>query len=126
MLAKINLLPALVISIGNVLLLYFSGGSSIPTYIGMFLYVIFLSIFFSVHYLVMYYLLQPYNKDFKIRKFSYTIVSFLTYFVSYMFTSFEFSSLLFSIYTIIFTIVYVILSMILVYKYSPRTFKISL
>ena len=126
MLAKINLLPALVISVGNVLLLYFSGGSSIPTYIGMFLYVIFLSIFFSVHYLVMYYLLQPYNKDFKIRKFSYTIVSFLTYFVSYMFTSFEFSSLLFSIYTIIFTIVYVILSMILVYKYSPRTFKISL
>ena len=126
MLIKINLIPALIISVGNVLLLYFSGGSSVFTYIGIFLYIIFLSIFFSVHYMVMYYLLQPYNKDFKIRKFSYTIVSFLTYFVSYMFTSFVFSSLLFSIYTIIFTVIYIILSMILVYKFSPRTFKISL
>ena len=126
MLIKINLIPAIIISIGNVLLLYFSGGSSIPTYIGIFLYVLFLSIFFSVHYMVLYYLLQPYNKDFKIRKFSYTIVSYLTYFVAYMFTSFKFNSLLFSIYTIIFTIIYIVLSMLLVYKYSPRTFKISL
>ena len=125
MLIKINLIPAIIISIGNVLLLYFSGGSTIPTYIGMFLYIIFLSIFFSVHYMVMYYLLQPYNKDFKIKKLSYTIVSLLTYFVAYMFTSFKYSSLLFSIYTIIFTIIYVIIGTLLVYKYSPRTFKIN-
>ena len=126
MLIKINLLPALVISIGNSLLLYFSGGADIYTYIGMFLYIIFLSIFFSVHYMVLYYLLQPYNKNFQIRKFSYTIISFLTYFVSYMFTDFIMGSLLFSIYTIIFTIIYVIIGCILVYKYSPRTFKINL
>ena len=76
--------------------------------------------------MVLYYLLQPFNKDIIIRKFSYTIISFLTYFVSYMFTSFVFSSLLFSIFIIIFTVIYIVLSMILVYKYSPRTFKISL
>ena len=126
MVIKINLLPALVISIGNLLLLYFSGGTNLITYISMVLYIIFLSMFFSVHYMVLYYLFQPFNKDFKIRKISYTIISYLTYFASYMFTSFVFSSLLFSIYTIIFTIIYTIIGTLLVYKYSPRTFKLSL
>ena len=61
LLTKINLIPAIILSIGNILLLYFSGGADILTYIGIFLYILFLSVFFSIHYMVLYYLLQPFK-----------------------------------------------------------------
>lgn len=125
MLVKVNLLPAVVIAIGFVFLLYFSGGSIFINYITVPLFIILLSVFFSVHYLVIYYLLQPYNKNLEMKKASYSIVSGLTYFISYIFTDIEMSSLLLSVVGLGFTIVYVIVSLILVYRFAPRTFKIN-
>lgn len=125
MLVKVNLLPAVVIAIGFIFLLYFSGGTIFINYITIPLFIILLSIFFSVHYLVIYYLLQPYNKNLEMKKASYSIVSGLTYFISYIFTDIEMSSLLLSVVGLGFTIVYVIVSLILVYRFAPRTFKIN-
>ena len=59
------------------------------------------------------------------KKASYSIVSGLTYFISYIFTDIEMSSLLLSVVGLGFTIVYVIVSLILVYRFAPRTFKIN-
>ena len=69
---KINLLPAVTIAFGVLLLLIFTGGTSIVNYITIPLFIIILSVFFSVHYLVIYYLLQPYNNKLEIKSFSYT------------------------------------------------------
>ena len=92
-------------------------------FVGLFL--LMFSIFFSVHYLVLYYLLQPYNKNMQIKKMSYSIASFLTYYFSYViFWDLVLSSLTLSIIGIIFTIIYIVLALFLVYRFAPRTFKI--
>ena len=58
----INLMPAGVIGLGLPLLLYLSGGTTQPlNYAVLFVSIIAMSVFFSVHSMVLYYLLQPYN-----------------------------------------------------------------
>lgn len=122
---KVNLLPALIIALGNSILLYITGGSSYLTYVTSFIFILLLSVFFSVHYMIIYYLLQPYNKDMELKKASYSIVTFITYIVSYQISKLVVSSLIFSILGVLFTISYIVLSLILVYKKAPQTFKIN-
>ena len=122
---KVNLIPSFVIGIGNIILLFLTGGASIINYIGSFLFIIILSVFFSVHYLVIYYLLQPFDKSMKIKKISYSIVNLVVYFVSYMLSSFVMNSITFSIYGLIISIAYILIGLKLVSKYAPLTFKIN-
>ena len=121
---KINLIPSIIIGIGNITLLIIVGNYNLFNIIFGFLFIIFLSIFFSLHYLVMYYLLQPYDKDLKVRKISYSIVSILTYYVCFKLSSISFSSFIFSIIGLLFTVVYIIIGVKLVEKKAPLTFKI--
>ena len=74
--------PSLIISIGLMILLYLSGGiSNNINYLIIFLTINSMSIFFSVHYLIMYYLMQPYNLQSEIVDSKYKLVYFLTYLV---------------------------------------------
>lgn len=82
-------------------------------------------VFFSVHYLVIYYLLQPYNKDMQIKNASYSVVTLLTYFVTYSLSDLVLTSSILSIFGILFVVIYIVIALILVYKVSPRTFKIN-
>lgn len=122
---KVNLLPAVVMALGLDILLYITGGTSIINFIMIPLFIIILSVFFSVHYLVIYYLMQPYNKDLEIKSFSYTFVSLITYVVCYFLSDVQMSSLYFSIIGLIFTIVYIVISLRIVYRRAPFTFKIN-
>ena len=125
MVVKVNLMPAIVIAIGTLILLILSGGTVMINYFMIPLFILLLSVFFSVHYLVIYYLLQPFNKDLEMKKASYSLVSGLTYFISYTITDLRVSSFLFSMYGLIFTIMYIIISLFLVYRFAPKTFKIN-
>lgn len=123
---KVNLIPAFIIGIGNIVLLLISNNHyNILTLITTFLFIICLSIFFSVHYLVIYYLLQPYNKEMKMKKMSYSIVTILTYIFTYRLSDLILSSEILSIIGIVFVIAYVSVSLLLVYRVSPRTFKLN-
>ncbi len=124
-LIRVNLLPALVIILGNSLLLLVNGNNNIFIYLMLGLYIISLSIFFSIHYLVIYYLLQPFDSSMQIRKISYSIVSILTYVACYFLIDVNLNYLYFSLFSIIFTIVYSVISLYLVYRFSPETFKIN-
>lgn len=124
-LIKVNLLPAFVIVLGNSSLLYFTKQVNISMYIMLALYIISLSIFFSIHYLVIYYLLQPFNSEMQLKKVSYSLVSILTYVVCYFATNITLNYFNFSLLGILFTITYSLISLYLVYKFSPRTFKIN-
>ena len=122
---KVNLLPAFVIGIGNIVLLLISKNTySTLTLVTTFLFILSLSIFFSVHYLVIYYLLQPFNKDMEVKKASYSFVTLGTYLLCYILTNLVMTSELLSIFGVLFVIIYVILSLFLVYKIAPRTFKL--
>ena len=85
-----------------------------------------MSIFFSIHYLVMYYLLQPYNVNTELKNTTYSIVQGITYLVCYYFMQLRLPTVPFGIAIIIFTIIYSSISLMLVYKLAPKTFKIRL
>ena len=126
-LIKINLLPAIVISIGLPVLLYLTGGTdNYLNYFILFISIIAMSVFFSVHYLVMYYLLQPYNVNIEMKSSTYSIVQWVTYFICYAFIQVKLPTLYFGIATVAFCILYSIIALILVYKYAPKTFKLSI
>lgn len=123
---KINLMPALVIALGLPLLLYLSGGASNPVnYILLPVSILFMSAFFALHYLVMYYLLQPYDIHMTSKSHSYSIAGIITYAFCYLFIQIKMSTFIFSMCVIIFTIVYALLARILVYKYAPKTFRLK-
>ena len=122
---KVNLIPAIVICIGNLILLYITGGSSVVNYISSSLFILLLSIFFSVHYMVIYYLLQPYNKDMEVKKVSYSVVTLATYFIAYALSDVVLSSVVFSLLGVLFTIIYIVIALILVYKRACKTFKLN-
>ena len=123
----INLVPALLIGIGLSFLLYITGGTDNNlNYIILFISIIAMSIFFSVHYLVMYYLLQPYNANTEMKSSTYSIVQGITYFVCYFFIGKQLSTFYFGLATIIFSILYCFISLIIIYKKAPKTFKLRI
>ena len=78
----INLVPAVVIGLGLVILLFSTGGTDNPlNYIVTFVSMVALSIFFSVHYLMLYYLLQPYNAGTEMKSGTYQLIVWVTYIV---------------------------------------------
>ena len=85
-----------------------------------------MSIFFSVHHLVIYYLLQPYNINSETKNTTYTIVNILTYVVCYWMIDLRLPTLYFGLATILFAITYSLISLLLVYKLAPKTFKIRI
>lgn len=121
---KVNLLPAITIGIGNAIILGLNN-TSILTIMCMIIFIICLSIFFSTHYLVIYYLLQPYNKNMEMKKISYSITTLLTYIVCYQMFSLVFNINILSIFGIIFSCLYIIISLVIVYKIAPQTFKLN-
>lgn len=124
-LITINMLPATLIGLGLALLLYLSGGTDNPlNYIILFVSIIAMSIFFSVHYLVMYYLLQPYNVNTEMKSSTYKVVQAITYFVCWYMIQVQLPTFYFGIATIVFCVAYCLISLFLAYKYAPKTFKL--
>ncbi len=122
---KVNLLPAAAIGAGLAALLYASGGTDNPVnYAVIVVSVIALSVFFSVHYLMLYYLLQPYNAGTEMKSGAYRIIVSATYFVCYLMIHFKLPTLAFGIMTTAFCVIYCIVASILVYKLAPKTFRI--
>ena len=122
---KVNLPVATVIGIGLDILLYLTGGTdSVINYGVLIVAPVCLSIFFSVHYLVMYYLLQPFDAETKLTNPVYSAVKNITYIVSFVTLQMEFESLYFGMGTIIFCVLYCIIACVLVYIFAPKTFRI--
>ncbi len=121
----INLLPGTIIALGLPLLVLASGGTQNPLdYLIIFTSIISMSIFFSVHGMVLYYLFQPYNSKMEIKSPLFSIINMLTYFVCFFAIGERIPLLLFGITMIAFCIVYVAVALILVYRLAPKTFKL--
>lgn len=121
----VNLMPATVIAAGLPLLLYLSGGTTDPlNYIILSVSILAMSVFFSVHTLVLYYLLQPYNANIEVKNATYSIASSVTYFICYFAVGKRVPTLIFGIGISAFCIIYVIIAMILAYHLAPKTFRL--
>ncbi len=124
-LTKLNLLPAVTISLGLMAMLYVTDGLGQPLYFLLIpLAIISMGIFFSVHSLTIYYLLQPYAANTEIKSVPYQFVTGITYFFCYMLLQIDVNSFWFAIIMTTFCIAYCIGACILVYKFAAKTFKI--
>lgn len=122
---KINAVPALVIGVGLALLLFVSGGTAQPmNYVVLVVSVLCMSVFFSIHYLTIYYLLQPYTAGTQMKGGTYRLVCILTYFGCFYLMQIRMPTLLFGAMAIVFCVIYSILACVLVYKLAPKTFRL--
>ena len=122
---KVNLLPAAVGGIGLDALMFVSGGADSPiTYGVIFVSMCALSVFFSVHYLTIYYLLQPYNAGTEIKNGTYKLITSATYLVCYFMIYLKVPTLVFGLLTIVFCLLYAAVACFLVYRFAPKTFRI--
>lgn len=121
----LNLIPAIVLCIGIIAITIASGHASdivelAPTLIA----IIFLSVFFSTHYLVMYYVIQPYTKQLQVKSPTFSIINFGVYMVSYMCLQIETTSSVFSLWVVILTFIYIVIALMVSYNLAPKTFKL--
>ena len=122
---KVNLLPATVLGAGLSVIFYMIGGSGkLFECILVFLSVISLSVFFSVHYLTIYYLLQPYNPSTEVKSGTYFIIQFVTYVVSFIMIYIKLPVFIFGILCVAFCVIYCLVACILVYRFAPKTFRL--
>ena len=124
----LNLLPGAVISAALPLLLLVSGGTERPVeYVVLAVSIPVMSVFFSTHYLVLYYLLQPYTAGLESRNPAYRVLTSLTYLVCY-FVGTRLgdlaSPLLFGGIVIAFCLLYLPIALILAYRLAPKTFRL--
>lgn len=121
----INLMPAVVIALGLPLLLYITGGTTQPVnYLVLFVSILVMSVFFSVHSMVLYYLLQPYNVNLESKSALYSIINWITYFICWGAIQVQLPTLWFGSAITAFCLVYCIAAFLLAYKMAPRTFKL--
>lgn len=121
----INLLPGMVAALGLPLLMYCAGGTDDPlNYLVVFVSILSMNIFFSVHYLTLYYLLQPYTAGSELKNFAYSFAAGLTYFVCYILTDVDVPPVAFGTLCILFCVAYCLIACVLVYFLAPKTFRI--
>ena len=122
---KINAVPALVIGGGLALILFATGGTDNPlNYVILIVSILCMSLFFSIHYLTIYYLLQPYNAGTELKSGTYRMILTVTYFICFAFMKLRMPIMIFGAMTIVFCILYSIVACILVYRLAPKTFRI--
>ncbi len=122
----LNIIPALTLCIAIVCIILASGYSSyIVGMIPLFLSILCLACFFSIHHLFMYYVLQPYTAELTVKSPLFKIINMVMYLVSYMCLQVRTSSYYFTTWIIITTIVYMVIALILTYRVAPRTFKLK-
>ena len=122
---KINAVPALVIGIGLALILFATGGTDNPlNYVVLIVSILCMSLFFSIHYLTIYYLLQPYNAGTELKSGTYRIVLSVTYVVCFALMRLRMPIMIFGIMTIVFCALYSVVASILVYRLAPKTFRL--
>ena len=120
---KVNLLPAAVIAAGLCLILALSGGTDNPVnYLVLIVSILCLSVFFSVHYLTIYYLLQPYNAGTEMKNGTYRLVLMATYLICFILMQLRLPTLLFGGAVILFCAANRAIPAVLVYRPAPKTF----
>ena len=121
---KINAVPAVIIGVGLSAILYVSGGTEQPlNYAVIFVSILCMSVFFSVHYLTIYYLLQPYNVGTELRSGTYRLVTTVTYLICYFMMQLRVPTFIFGLLMIVFCVLYSIIACIMVYRLAPKTFR---
>ena len=87
--------------------------------------ILLLSVLFSLHYLFLYYVFQPFTKDYNEKNPFYTILNNGMYIVCLMVMNLHVEIANFVLYVLMFTLAYIGIALFCVYRYAPKTFRIK-
>ncbi|MCB2295241.1 SoxR reducing system RseC family protein [Clostridium algoriphilum] len=121
----INIIPALTLCVAIACIIIASDSSQLIKMIPLFLCIICLACFFSIHHLFMYYVLQPYTEQLTVKSPLFKIINTVMYFASYLCLQIRTSSYYFTTGIIITTVVYMAVALIVIYRVAPKTFKLK-
>ncbi len=125
-----NFVPALALCGGIVIFALASGNIfKVHMYIPFMLCALILSAFYSIYYLFLYYLCQPFTEQGKVKGFFYSFCTSLIYIIAYAnFTVLDDVKINMYIYTAIVmvaTVMFSVLAVALVKKFAPKTFRLK-
>ncbi|SFE81822.1 ABC transporter protein EcsB [Paenibacillus catalpae] len=84
-----------------------------------------LAVFFSIHHLFLYYMLQPYSTELNMKNPFFFVVNFAVSMAFVLALILEADAAALAIATVAITIVYFVTALILVKKWGPRTFRVK-
>lgn len=122
----LNLIPAAAICVAVNLLIFLSAESwSAADSLIYSATVLGLSLFFSVHHLFMYYIFQPYSTELNMRNPFFSIVNSIIMGVAVISMQFKGAPGQFAVLVLLAAAVYMMIALLLVYKYSYKTFRVK-
>lgn len=124
-LIRLNAIPALIVALGTGIIYWIVCPKFlILDFALVVISIMSMSLFFSIHTLILYYLCQPFTKEMVIKSPSYTVINILTYYVSYFLSQESIKLTVFAPALIGFCVLYMGLAAILVFKKAPKTFRL--
>lgn len=87
--------------------------------------ILFLSLFFSVHYLFLYYVFQPYTTELGMKNPFYNGINYGVYFLCFFCMKIKSPPSYFTLIVLASTCLYIVVALILVYRYAPKTFRVK-
>lgn len=125
-LASYHSILGFIMSFGLVVLMLISGYQATwYMYIAVIVSVLMTNVFFCIHSLVLYYLLQPYTSELNQASKLYVLINMATYIIIYLLSQNSFNISTFAFGTILVCMIYAVIATILIYKLSPKTFRIK-
>ncbi|UQZ35721.1 hypothetical protein C2I18_20645 [Paenibacillus sp. PK3_47] len=122
----LNLIPAAAICLAVNLLILLSGEVWSAGEAAVFsVTVLGLSLFFSVHHLFMYYIFQPYTTELNVKNPFFSIVNSLVLAVGVICANLQSVPAYFAGAVLLSTIVYILAALVLVFRYSSKTFRVK-
>lgn len=87
--------------------------------------ILFLSLFFSVHHLFLYYVFQPYTTELGMKNPFFSVIHSAVYLACYFCLRIKSTPSYFALIVLAATVLYIIVALLLVYKYAPKTFRVK-
>lgn len=120
-----NLLLAAVLALVLTLAAVAAGGLTTADYVSLWVSILSLAIFFSVHHLFLYYIFQPYTTELNTKNPFFYLFSWIVSGVFVLSISLRPDPVVFSISTAVIALLYLVAALPLVRKYAPRTFRVK-
>jgi hypothetical protein len=120
-----NLIPTGILLFGLFLFTALSDRKDYGEILPLMAMVLTLSIFFSVHYLFMYYVFQPYTSSMEVKSPIFNIINGLVYLLSYLAIQIDAPAQWMLPVIILVSIFYVAAAVLFVYKKAPTTFRVK-
>lgn len=120
-----NFVPTGLIMLGLFIAVFVSGTGDYLSILPVGVMLVALTVFYTIHYLFMYYIFQPYTSSMEVKNPFYNFVNWFMYFLAYVSLQIDAPALWFLPVLIIAAFIYAGIAIILIYRKAPQTFRVK-